>query len=351
MPKVSIIIPVYNRVHSILFCLESIDALEFRDFETIVVDDGSTDGSSEVCKAFCGTHPLFHYVYQKNGGVSKARNHGISIAKGEWITFIDSDDAICPDHLNVVEIEKKNNVDWIIESFQLIGVVKERIKIHPLPKETFKTKVETNEPIEYFFKYMPQTRTPIFSTWGKFFKLSTCIQHNVLFNENISFGEDQLFVSTYVQYVKKLVHYPNVKSYLQLDWGDTHLSGKLRTPEEYMEVIESNYNAFIKLGGKTNKECIIFAENFIVTRSIRLIILLYTRKKNIHLYNTKKLRYFIKEKIYPYYRNLKYPINNTTFPYRCIYKLIFYRQIRLAILFGQLYNLYKSIIFKINSRL
>lgn len=345
MPKVSIIIPVYNRARSILFCLESIDTLHYRDFEAIVVDDGSSDGSSQICKGFCDTHPLFHYVYQENSGVSKARNHGISIAKGEWITFIDSDDAICPDHLNVVEIEK-NNIDWIIESFQLIGTVKERIQIHALPKEAFKTTVVTNEPIEYFFKYLPKTGTPMFSTWGKFFKLSTCIQHNVLFNEKISFGEDQLFVSTYAQYVKKLVHYPNVKTYLQLDWGDTHLSGKLRTPEEYMEVLDSNYKAFMALGNSTNQACISFTEHFILTRSIRLVILQYTRRKNRHLYNKKKLNNFIENRIYPYYKNFKCTVNNITFPYMCIYKLIFYHHIKLAILFSQLYNLYNSIKFR-----
>lgn len=187
----------------------------------------------------------------------------------------------------------------------------------------------------------------MFSTWGKFFKLSICKEHKILFNERFSFGEDQYFVSTYARYVKKMVHYPDVRTYLLLDWGDIHLSGKLHTPEDYMDVLESNYKAFITLGGNDNQACAAFAEQFMLTRSIRLIILLYTRRKNSHLYPTKELYNFIQERIYPYYINFKHPITNIAFPYMCTYQLIKHNHIKFAIYFCQLYNLHKSIIFKI----
>lgn len=96
MPAISVIIPTYNYARFIGFCLESIFAQTYKDFEIIVVDDGSTDDTAEVLKKY---EDKIHYIYQPNKGPAVASNAGIKVAKGEYIAFIGSDDLWLPDKL------------------------------------------------------------------------------------------------------------------------------------------------------------------------------------------------------------------------------------------------------------
>ncbi len=88
----SVIIPAYNCERTIERCLRSVIGQSFRDYEVIMVDDGSTDDTGEICKYFTERDERFRYYYKENGGVSTARNYGISRASGKYVTFLDSDD-------------------------------------------------------------------------------------------------------------------------------------------------------------------------------------------------------------------------------------------------------------------
>ena len=92
--KLSIIIPVYNVKSFLPEAVESVLAQSFRDFELILVDDGATDGSGEICDRYAGEDSRIKVIHQKNAGVSAARNAGVSAAQGEYIGFTDSDDII-----------------------------------------------------------------------------------------------------------------------------------------------------------------------------------------------------------------------------------------------------------------
>lgn len=96
MPKLSVIIPVYNTEKYLQDCIKSILAQTFVDFELILVDDGSTDGSGAICDEYCQLDGRIRVIHQKNGGVTVARKQGAEIAVGEYISFIDSDDWIEP---------------------------------------------------------------------------------------------------------------------------------------------------------------------------------------------------------------------------------------------------------------
>lgn len=104
---ISIIIPIYNSAKTLNRCFESLKAQTYRNFEVILVNDGSTDDTEVVCKKIAGEDGRFHYFYQDNGGVSKARNLGLMQAKGEWVTFVDADDWIEP---NMLETMAANSV-------------------------------------------------------------------------------------------------------------------------------------------------------------------------------------------------------------------------------------------------
>ncbi len=102
MPAVSVIIPVYNTEPYLADCLSSVLGQSFSDFEVIAVDDGSTDDSSSILRDFASKDSRIRIVSQENRGLSEARNAGIDIAQGEWLTFVDSDDKLAPDFLQVL---------------------------------------------------------------------------------------------------------------------------------------------------------------------------------------------------------------------------------------------------------
>jgi glycosyltransferase involved in cell wall biosynthesis len=105
-PMVSVIIPSYNRGHCIEQTLDTVFKQSYTEFEVIVVDDGSTDDTAQLIKAY---RREINYIYQKNAGASAARNTGIDNAKGDWIAFLDSDDEWYPDKLKVQMDDLRTN--------------------------------------------------------------------------------------------------------------------------------------------------------------------------------------------------------------------------------------------------
>lgn len=95
-PKVSVVIPTYNYAHFIRETIESVINQNFKDYEIIVIDDGSTDNTREILQPY---FDCIYYVYQNNQGLSEARNHGIRLAKGKWVIFLDADDFFLPNIL------------------------------------------------------------------------------------------------------------------------------------------------------------------------------------------------------------------------------------------------------------
>lgn len=97
MPKVSIIIPIYNNEKYIGRCLDSLLAQTLEDIQVLMVNDGSTDSTEEICLEYARQHPNFEYHYKENGGSASARNVGLEHATGDYVGFVDSDDYVEPD--------------------------------------------------------------------------------------------------------------------------------------------------------------------------------------------------------------------------------------------------------------
>ena len=122
MPKISVIVPIYNCEKYISKCIESIINQTFHDLEIILIDDGSTDKSVEVCESFAKKDSRVKLICQENGGVSKARNVGLESAQGDFITFVDSDDYIIPEmyermYKNLIENEADISICGITNYF------------------------------------------------------------------------------------------------------------------------------------------------------------------------------------------------------------------------------------------
>jgi glycosyltransferase involved in cell wall biosynthesis len=118
MPKISVIIPTYNRAQYITHALDSVLCQTFPDYEIIVVDDGSTDNTQDILKKYEGK---IKTIRQDNQGISKTRNRGIQMAKGEYIAFLDSDDYWAP--------EKLKEQIQVLDSYPKVGIVYARMPI------------------------------------------------------------------------------------------------------------------------------------------------------------------------------------------------------------------------------
>ena len=119
LPHISIIIPVYNTESYLARCVDSILSQSFIDFELLLIDDGSTDGSGVICDAFADQDGRVRVFHKENGGVGSARNLGIDNAQGEWLYFVDSDDELMPDGLQVLVDGISEEVDMVMAGYEV----------------------------------------------------------------------------------------------------------------------------------------------------------------------------------------------------------------------------------------
>lgn len=169
MAEVSIVIPAYNTGAYLGECLSSIANQTFRDFEVIVIDDGSKDNSLEVAQGFANKDSRFKVIHQENGGMATARNVGIRMTDPTttWITFIDSDDILSPDYLDhLIRTALEHNADICCcdkVSFHDSNTLD--LNSHPLTKNTL---VLSNR--EATRNCLYQNEYPDYSVWNKIYK-------------------------------------------------------------------------------------------------------------------------------------------------------------------------------------
>lgn len=157
---ISIIVPVYNVEKYLRECLDSISQLKAVRWEAILVDDGSTDTSGQICDEYAKQDSRFRVIHQKNAGVSAARNAGLDAAKGEWIWFVDSDDSINPD-FEISNPEVLNDADYVLfdmrkfrdgENLNSLEHQKGMVKCTELSKNEFLCKYLCNHHPRLFYK-------------------------------------------------------------------------------------------------------------------------------------------------------------------------------------------------------
>lgn len=183
--KVSVIVPIYNSESYIDKCIQSIINQTMKDIEIILVDDGSTDKSIEIINKYAEKDKRITIIKQKNKGVSSVRNYGISVAAGDFITFVDSDDFIEKDMLESLYSEAiDNNCDVILSGIKIINNNIIEYKFNS------DSKIYTKEEVFKLFYFNSEPFAPNFA-WGKLIKRSIC--NKVKFREDIFLMEDTLF--------------------------------------------------------------------------------------------------------------------------------------------------------------
>ena len=185
--KISVIVPVYNVETYLERCVESILQQTYAHFELILINDGSTDSSGMICENLASRHENIKVYHLENAGVSNARNTGIKLATGAWITFIDSDDFVTQDYLATLASAVEGlNVGFVIAPLHHIknGIVTD------LPSHSGKTELWSTE--ETMKELLMTTRTSFFPV-AKLFKRDLLVDEK--FNTNYHLAEDALFLT------------------------------------------------------------------------------------------------------------------------------------------------------------
>lgn len=244
--KVSIIVPLYNSASVIKRCVLSVLNQTYTKLELVLVDDGSTDSSMEICLALQKSDDRVKIFQKKNGGVSSARNYGIEKATGTWVTFLDSDDYL---ELNFLKelMDFSNSYPLLVGGFKRFG---DKVD-EAVPEEQhidIKKDLEDlwNKTVEKFIYWYP---------WGKIYKLDIIKKNNLQFNEQMFYSEDFCFLLSYLGCiesfsVKGVANYCHLyekrraKKYkMDFDTFQRHLSHQ----DEAFINLESKHGHFYKL--------------------------------------------------------------------------------------------------------
>lgn len=201
MPLVSIIIPIYNAETYISRCVDSILAQTFADFELLLVNDGSRDGSLEVCRQYAANDSRVRVLDKPNGGVSSARNLGLESATAEWVMFADADDWIEPNTLELA-VPYVGEVDivrmaWVAHLPE--GVVKNKpVRNATTPKELLRHLI---------------CRKGKLAIWGALIRRDLFINNDIRFDTSYCYAEDWLAHLRIVCRCKGVKSLPNAYVY------------------------------------------------------------------------------------------------------------------------------------------
>jgi len=215
IPEISIVIPVYNIVSYLEVCINSILEQSFTDYEVILVDDGSSDGSSEVCDKF-DNNPNFKIIHTENAGPAHARNTGLELATGKYIAFIDGDDAIADGYLEILykEIEK--------QGAEIVSCCCKSIEAgeedHFFSRDTL---FDEDNKIELIYQLIemrygqpgPFYYTGIGVPWGKLYNRAFIENHHLRFDNNLRRLQDNMF-NMYAFHKARNIKYINKPLYL-----------------------------------------------------------------------------------------------------------------------------------------
>lgn len=235
---VSIIIPVYNSEKHIRDCLMSVIDQTYQNLEIIVIDDGSIDNSGVICDEMASVDKRVRVIHQENKGVSKARNEGISIATGKYMTFVDSDDIVNPNFItDAVHCLCRINSEYVSSAFQLLRGDKITTTIDYINLD--RDKMNTKEYLDRMLDF--QAGAYWGANWGKLYRTSIILENHILFEPDIEFAEDFRFNLQYLNYVKTIgiLHTPSLQ--YRIDTSES-LSKKKKNSTRYLREYIEIYN-------------------------------------------------------------------------------------------------------------
>lgn len=234
MPKVSIIIPIYNVERYLPECLDSILAQTEQNWEAILVDDGATDSSGAICNDYAANDNRFRVIHKENGGAASAKNAGLDAAEGEYVTFIDSDDWVEPDWL-----------EKMLSAFDSAGV---DIAECDFTKEYLTHTEQGNDSVrttgvfssqEYLGLYIKNWTCSLF--WNKLFKRS--LTESIRFRKERRCIDDEFYTYKVIANAKKIVRIEDALYHYRQRASSAVMSPKnrLQITDDALEVLIERY--------------------------------------------------------------------------------------------------------------
>lgn len=284
-PKVSVIIPVYNGEESISISLDSLLKQTDLNFEVVIIDDGSKDGTREVVEKYTSIDNRFKYNYQTNGGVSAARNKGINVSQGEYICFLDSDDFYENSFIEkmVKQIEKES-ADICYCGYNIVS---------PRGKTKNRTNFKSGDIlVDYILG-----KTSIHTT-GWMIRKSALEKLNIKFLEGVSWGEDFEFFCEVLARTKKTTFVKDYLTNYRIDFDYNRLSAFS------LDKIDKDFDSIQRILKNENINCTISVEEAL--KEYRLPALL------IYRLNRAIQEGMNQDKILSYYKKYKDYMNRTS---------------------------------------
>lgn len=235
--KFSIVVPVYNIKEEYLRkCVESIIVQKFDDYELILVDDGSPDDCGRIIDEYAKIYPSIIPIHQENSGVSVARNNGICKAKGDYIMFVDADDYVDDNILDVLNNSLKNNSCDIL-FFKYVH--KSSLKQYTNPDVIICDKIPENEIKEWLISVIRQVEIlsdiEIGSPWGKIFSRDFLEKYKIKYPVNIKKTQDRVFLCYCLEKSQNLC-YINYYGYIYNDINENSVCKRYNP--EILNIIE-----------------------------------------------------------------------------------------------------------------
>ena len=278
MPRISVIIPVYNVEKYLTECLDSVLEQTLKDIEVICVNDGSTDNSGQILDEYARQDPRIKVIVQENKGLSGARNTGVKIATGEFTCFVDSDDRIPPFALDTL---------WQIAQAAKVDVVMSEKRQSQLITQT--------EPVHWQIhtRVMPDfvnNRHISSSAWNKLYR--TKLIQNHPFIEGIYF-EDWPFLTTLMGRISAFATTPTpCYIYRENNTSITRSSFNVKKVDSYIKGIQFVYAYF-----KDSKDLIWAQKRMSVAAKMLINKVYHSGNKELRLYAAQQLKLLFRQKI------------------------------------------------------
>lgn len=239
MPELSIIMPAYNAERILKHSVRSILNQSYQDFELILVDDGSVDNSGNICDEFAQTDARIRVIHKKNGGAGSARNTGIELAKGEFITFPDADD-LCKSEMYEIMMSKMRSekVDLVICSYEGVMLSDAGVSSEHQPQRLFDCTVTTKkEAHELWFRVRSKNISQLNTPWNKIYRRELIERNHIRFPD-LRRAQDAVFNLYYYDCVTSVCVVD--QCLYQYNINDVQKTGKKFPRDVYKCFIEYN---------------------------------------------------------------------------------------------------------------
>lgn len=208
--KISVIVPVYNGEEYLEKTIKLILNQPYKDIELILVNDGSTDSSKSICERYAKSDNRVILINKNNGGISAARNTGLAVATGEWVSFIDQDDEISNDIYLRLNDSIDSSIDMVVAGKKML-LIDDQSNVIQESLYKYKNEIVNDKSKELMYLFNVNRDTRLLHLWNCLYKRAIIEKFKIKFNTNLKFGhEDSLFNFEYVTKCKKIKYVDGV---------------------------------------------------------------------------------------------------------------------------------------------